>query len=331
MRSPGARPRRPHCGSSTTCRSPTSPRPSTAREGTVKQHLSRARHALADSSRRTCGGGVMSLDKLADAATRELLEQAHCPTRTGCSTTSSAPGGSAGSPAYATALAVAVLLLGGSWTLLQRDDDPTRARGPDGRDATARSSRPRTTLAGAWPALHRPSVPICTCRRTRRGSHAAQFTADGSELVYPGTRSHDPGHRRHHRRRPGRSASVWTTCATPALSPDGTRLAYGAEEHLKIQTIDTGEAEPILTPGVEHPQHAHLVARRGTSSPSAGPRGLYTVDLESGEVRQLAAVRPTARQNLVGAELVAGRAHDRLPRPSGRAPRAQPRVLRSPW
>ena len=72
---PSARLRRPPCGSSMTCRSPTS-RPSLGTsEGTVKQHLSRARSALAKTLCPTGGGPVSDLDTLARAATRELLER----------------------------------------------------------------------------------------------------------------------------------------------------------------------------------------------------------------------------------------------------------------
>ena len=212
------------------------------------------------------------------------------PTRSGCSATSSAPGAAAKSPGPPRRWPV----LSSSVAADDRARAPRRRHPRPGaqRRATERSWHPLDNSRRSVALVHRPSVP-----QLHLPQDAAPFASGAvhgrrpRRLVYPGPR------------RSIRAIDVITgetqtlggcldDMCYPSLSPDGTRLAYGAEEHLKIQTIDTGgrRADPHPRCGVD--QHARLVARRDTASRSPGPRGLYTVDVESGEVRRVAPVRP---------------------------------------
>jgi Tol biopolymer transport system component len=71
-----------------------------------------------------------------------------------------------------------------------------------------------------------------------------------------------------------------------ALSPDGTRLVYGAEEHLKIQSIATGDAEPLLTPGVDEAA-APVWSPDGRTIAFQGNDGIYAIEVETERLDRL--------------------------------------------
>lgn len=223
----------------------------------------------------------MSLDRLAGAAARELLEQPPADSawmleelkRTRRKRTLAR---------YATA-ATAVLLVAGSWTLLQSDDDrpepapPTGVRNGAVVVAVDDSHLPWSTFDAIESDLELP--------QDAANFPHAQFTRDGRRLVYPG------------KGRLIRTVDVTNGDTTtlgqcldelcrPALSPDGTELAYGAKGHLKIQSIETNEVRPVHTPGVED-AWLPTWSPDGSALAFTGLRALYTVDVKSEMVHEV--------------------------------------------
>ena len=181
----------------------------------------------------------------------------------------------------ATLMAAIVLVIGTTILVTKSDDapDPAKTAGHNGAIVA-----PPDNSAGAWRHFTAFGADLRLPQDAAPFAEA-QFTADGSRLVYPGPR------------RTIQAIDVATgdtrtlgdcldDLCYPALSPDGTRLAYGAEDHLKIQTIDTGDAERILTPGVESTAMPAW-SPDGSTIAFTGPRGLYTVDVELGGVRRV--------------------------------------------
>ena len=229
-----------------------------------------------------------------------------------------------------------------------RPDDGRAARGPPRADP-ARPPRPgrrrhrrvdlREPVAVRRERGPRPLPPPAGGRPRRRAARRAS-----SWCSCPGVGGHVPRRRRHHRSRPGRSATSWRARCGPATSPACSPWSrscstssrpdvafFGEKDYQQLIADQEDGARPRLPAGRGRRADRARARRAGPVQPQRLPLAERTAPARppcSGRSRRAPACRPTgrggARRRPRGARRGA-RARGRLPGAARPRPRARPR------